>query len=180
MKGNCRGAMFWTIKGHVCKYTSPPPVKAGLLNTKICKRMVPGIWLSFVCYDVTYHFPGNGNPLQYSCLMDRGAWQATVHGVAKSCTQLSDWAESIKLSSCVCVCSMHCNMGNAEDSSLRMVASYSSHSAWETLSTMNGSAPTCLMTSKQLLFLPLPWVQIPMIKYCQTNTSSTVLLGYPR
>ena len=29
---------------------------------------------------------GNGNPLQYSCLenpMNRGAWQATVHGVAK-------------------------------------------------------------------------------------------------
>ena len=32
---------------------------------------------------------GNGNPLQYSCLenpMDRRAWQATVHGVAKSWT----------------------------------------------------------------------------------------------
>ena len=32
---------------------------------------------------------GNGNPLQYSCLgspMDRGAWQATVYGVAKSQT----------------------------------------------------------------------------------------------
>ena len=32
-----------------------------------------------------------GNPLQYSCLknhMDRGAWQATVHTVAKSLTQL--------------------------------------------------------------------------------------------
>ena len=30
---------------------------------------------------------GNGNPLQYSCLenpMDRGAWWATVHGVAKT------------------------------------------------------------------------------------------------
>ena len=29
---------------------------------------------------------GNGNPLQYSCLrnpMDRGAWQAAVHGVAE-------------------------------------------------------------------------------------------------
>ena len=29
---------------------------------------------------------GSGSPLQYSCLenpMDRGAWQATVHGVAK-------------------------------------------------------------------------------------------------
>ena len=36
---------------------------------------------------------GNGNPLQYSCLentMDRGAWQATVHGVTKSQIQLSD------------------------------------------------------------------------------------------
>ena len=34
---------------------------------------------------------GNGNPLQYSCQenpMDRGAWWATVHGVAKSQTQL--------------------------------------------------------------------------------------------
>ena len=32
---------------------------------------------------------GNGNPLQYSCLenpMDRGAWQAIVHGVAESWT----------------------------------------------------------------------------------------------
>ena len=36
---------------------------------------------------------GNSNPLQYSCLgnpMDRGAWWATVHGVMKSWTQLSD------------------------------------------------------------------------------------------
>ena len=37
---------------------------------------------------------GKGNPLQYSCLenpLDRGAWQATVHGVAKSQTQLNDF-----------------------------------------------------------------------------------------
>ena len=39
--------------------------------------------------------PGEGinYPVQYSCLensMDRGAWQATVHGVAKSQTGLSD------------------------------------------------------------------------------------------
>ena len=36
---------------------------------------------------------GNGNPLQYSCLenyVDRGAWWATFHGVAKSWTRLSD------------------------------------------------------------------------------------------
>ena len=33
---------------------------------------------------------GHGSPLQCSCLenpMDGGAWQATVHGVEKSCTQ---------------------------------------------------------------------------------------------
>ena len=37
---------------------------------------------------------GNGTPLQYSCLenpMDGGAWQAAVHDVAKSLTQLSDF-----------------------------------------------------------------------------------------
>ena len=39
--------------------------------------------------------PGGGNstPLQYSCLenpMDRGAWWAAVHGIAKSQTRLSD------------------------------------------------------------------------------------------
>ena len=37
---------------------------------------------------------GNGNPLQYYCLenpMDRGAWKATVYGVAKSWTRLSDF-----------------------------------------------------------------------------------------
>ena len=36
---------------------------------------------------------GNGNPLQYSCMenpMDRLAWWATVHVIAKSWTQLSN------------------------------------------------------------------------------------------
>ena len=37
---------------------------------------------------------GNGSSLQYFCLensMHRGAWRATVHGFAKSQTQLSEW-----------------------------------------------------------------------------------------
>ena len=37
---------------------------------------------------------GTGDPLQYSCLeypMGRGAWWASVHGVAKSQTRLSDF-----------------------------------------------------------------------------------------
>ena len=40
---------------------------------------------------------GNSNTLQYSCLenpMDRGPWRATVHGVTKSRTRLSDEAHS--------------------------------------------------------------------------------------
>ena len=46
-------------------------------------------------------FPGvgNGNPLQYSCLenpMDRGAWWAAVHRVAKS------WTQPKQLSTIVC------------------------------------------------------------------------------
>ena len=47
-----------------------PPVNAGDFDPRI--RKIPG--------------EGNGNPLQYSCLenlMDRGAWQATVHGITK-------------------------------------------------------------------------------------------------
>ena len=39
---------------------------------------------------------GNGNPFQYSCLenpMDRGVWWTTVHGLLKSWTWLSDWAQ---------------------------------------------------------------------------------------
>ena len=45
--------------------------------------------------------PGEGNPypLQYSCLqnsMDRGAWQATVHGVSKSRTLLGRLSGHVK------------------------------------------------------------------------------------
>ena len=45
---------------------------------------------------------GNGNPLEYSCLenpMDREAWRATVHWVAKSWTQLSDYTTLMEVSS---------------------------------------------------------------------------------
>ena len=42
---------------------------------------------------------GHGNPFQYACLegsMDRGAWWATVHGVAKSWTQLKQLSRHAK------------------------------------------------------------------------------------
>ena len=43
---------------------------------------------------------GNGTPLQYSCLenpMGGGAWQAAVHGVAKSRTRLNDFTFTFHL-----------------------------------------------------------------------------------
>ena len=46
---------------------------------------------------------GRGNPLQYSCLenpMDRGAWQATVHRVAKSWTRL----KRLSNHACIALC----------------------------------------------------------------------------
>ena len=51
-----------------------------------------------IAWLITLHYTlfreGNGTPLQYSCLenaMDGGAWWATVHGVVKSRTWLSDF-----------------------------------------------------------------------------------------
>ena len=52
----------------------------------------------------------NGNPLQYSCLenpMDRGAWQVTVLGVAKSWTRLSDFTFTFLSDSKLCVTLYH-------------------------------------------------------------------------
>ena len=58
-------------------------------------------------------FPGKGNdnPLQYFCLehpMDRGVWWATVHGVTKSCTRLSNWVY-MKVLLFIC-CSSYSNL----------------------------------------------------------------------
>jgi len=52
-------------------------------------KRLPLMWVDLGSIPGSGRFPreGNGNLLQYSCLenaMDGGAWQATVHGVAKS------------------------------------------------------------------------------------------------
>ena len=50
--------------------------------------------ISILDYSIYVLVGGNGTPLQYSCLenpMDRGGWWATVHGVVKSQTRLSDF-----------------------------------------------------------------------------------------
>ena len=60
----------------------------------------------------------NGYPLQYSCLensKDRGAWRATVHGIKKSWTKLSNWE---------CMCVRYCT-----NYFLRIIAS-TLHNFW--------------------------------------------------
>ena len=67
-----QGLMMGFPGGSVVKN---PPVNAGDVSSIPESGRSPG--------------EGNGNPLQYSCLdnpMDRGAWQATVHGVTKNRT----------------------------------------------------------------------------------------------
>ena len=78
---------------HVDSNTAPKPITApkAFLVAQTVKNLpanaaaaedsgsIPGLGLSLG--------RGNGNPLQYSCWdnsMDRGAWHAIVHGVAKS------------------------------------------------------------------------------------------------
>ena len=61
-----------------------------LLNLKWCSGIYPPPWVKAAWIWST----GNGTPLQYSCLenpMDRGAWWAADHGVAKSRKRLSDF-----------------------------------------------------------------------------------------
>ena len=71
--------------------------RATLIDTYLGCDMIPqdklsvDVGFSSMWYQVG---EGNGIPLQYSCLenpMDRGAWRAAVHGVAKSWTRLSDF-----------------------------------------------------------------------------------------
>ena len=65
-------------------------MKASLVAQMV--KNPPAMWENLGLIPGSGRFPGegHGNPLQYSCLensMDRGAWWATIHGVAKSQTQ---------------------------------------------------------------------------------------------
>ena len=62
---------------YVSMWHSGPPICANAGDSKDV-NLIPGLGRSLGV--------GNGNPLQYSCLenfMDRGAWQAIVHGVTR-------------------------------------------------------------------------------------------------
>ena len=88
------GWHYW-LDGHVFEWT--PVVGDGQWGLERCrswgrKDLDTTEWLNWT--ELNRYGEGNGNPLQYSCLenpMDGGAWQATVHGVTKSQTWLSNY-----------------------------------------------------------------------------------------
>ena len=71
------------------------------MNVSICKKETMGLLrkienqrIMISGINIVPAREGNGTPLQHSCLenlMDKGAWWAAVHGVAKSRTRLSDF-----------------------------------------------------------------------------------------
>ena len=70
-----------------CQLVKNPPDKH-----RRCKRCGFNPWVGKSRKFPTTPGVGNGNPVQYSCLgnpMDRKAWRATIHGVAKRQTRLS-------------------------------------------------------------------------------------------
>ena len=89
--------LSWVINitdGNAC---GASPVAQLLKNPTVNAEVTRG--MSLIPWSGRSPGKGNGNPLQYSCLgnpMDRGAWQATVHGVTKSRTPLSDWTTTKK------------------------------------------------------------------------------------
>ena len=79
------------MRKHYCFWCSG---KESTCQCRRCKRCGFGPWLG------RSPAGGHGNTFQYSCLenpMERGGWQATVHGVAKHWTWLSDWAHTWSL-----------------------------------------------------------------------------------
>ena len=87
----CTGLPAWYIPTHWCIWGFPGGSLVNNLpaNARDARDtdLIPGSERS--------PGEGNGNLLQYSCLenpLDRGTWRALVHEVAKSLTQLSNWA----------------------------------------------------------------------------------------
>ena len=75
------------MSSYIAKEVSPC-LRHISLNMKVCL-------LVFFFFFWKLFGEGNGNSLQYSCLedpVDRGAWWATVHGVTRSRTRLSNQA----------------------------------------------------------------------------------------
>ena len=87
----------WTINYQILKMTKSPLLDWAAFSKRQMAQIMKNLpatwktWVRSLCWKD--QLEGNGNPFHYSCLgnsMDRGAWRATVHGVAKNWTRLLD------------------------------------------------------------------------------------------
>ena len=93
----------WNRVWHIASAKSNATYEGSSLTAHLTALSSKEYFLSGLCVEafITPKFVNatntqrrNGNPLQYSCLenpRDGGAWQATVHGVTKSWTQLNNF-----------------------------------------------------------------------------------------
>ena len=81
---------------------------------------------------------GNGTPLQYSCLrnpMGRGAWQATIHGAAKSPIRLGTYIPHMYLPYLLALNMCLCIQGSAKTQNQEnFIYIYNSKYMWQYLS----------------------------------------------
>ena len=128
---------------------------------------------------------GNGNPLQYSCLgnsMDRGAWRVTVHRVAESWTQLSNWEHMY-------ACNLNCYQNYNITISLRSPSCAFPIPALKltektTVLTffLSGVAFSVLefhivgLTQDTLMYVSFPWLSIIFLRFIHLMYMSLLLL----
>ena len=97
---------MWDLQFHVSQEESlVKPAQYAPIHCSSCSFLLPPslnpffFFLFLFCHTLPTGV-GNGNPLQYSCLenpVDRGAWWAAVHGVAKNRT----WLKQLSMPACI-------------------------------------------------------------------------------
>ena len=109
----------------------------------------------------------DGSPLQYSCLenpMGRGAWKASVHGVAEGRTQLSDFTFTFHFHALEKEMATHSSVlawrvpGTGEPGGLPSMGSHRVGHDWSDLAAaavVQSGCITCSGTTRDHLFLPL-------------------------
>ena len=124
---------------------------------------------------------GNGTPLQYSCLenpMDGGAWWATVHGVSKSRTRLSDFTFTLCFHALEKEVATHSSVlawripGTGEPGGLPSMGSHRVRHDWSDLAaaavavSLIGSAwPSQQSSDTVLLFVGVYWFSFLLINF---------------
>ena len=142
------------------------------------------------------HFgEGNGTPLQYSCLenaMDRGAWWAVVHGVAKSRTQLSDFTFTFHFQALKKEIATHSSVlawripGMGEPGGLPSVGSQRVRHNWSDLAAAAAAASTvyaitlqhfqhCLILSLSMTISICVCRYIHMVGFLQNSSESSFM-----